>query len=126
MVRRPSAFTLVELLVVMAIIATLLTIAVPRYFHSADRARDAALRQTLAVTRDAIDKYYGDTGRYPDTLQQLVDKSYLRRVPYDPVAQSETTWVVVPPVGDRGQAGVYDLRSGAPGSAKDGTPYAEW
>jgi len=123
---RWRAFTLVELLVVMAIIATLLTVAVPRYFHSADRARDSALRQTLAATRDAIDKYYGDTGRYPDTLEQLVDKRYLRRLPYDPVTQSETTWVVVPPTAERGQAGVYDLRSGAAGAAHDGTPYADW
>lgn len=123
---RFRAFTLVELLVVMAILATLLTVAVPRYFQSADRARDAALRQTLAATRDAIDKYYGDTGRYPESLQQLVDQRYLRRTPYDPVTHSETTWVVVPPAGGRNQAGVYDLRSGAPGNASDGTAYAEW
>lgn len=123
---RIRAFTLVELLVVMAIIATLLTIAIPRYFHSADRARDSALRQTLAATRDAIDKYYGDTGRYPENLAQLVEKRYLRRVPYDPVTQSETTWVVVPPAGDRGESGVYDIRSGAEGKAQDGTPYADW
>jgi general secretion pathway protein G len=125
--RRLRAFTLVELLVVMAIIATLLTVAVPRYLHSADRARDAALRQTLAAARDAIDKYYGDTGRYPETLQQLVDKQYLRRAPYDPVTQSETTWVVVPPGTDRGgQSGVYDVRSGAPGNGYDGSAYADW
>ena len=127
MLRRLRGFTLVELLVVMAIIATLLTIAVPRYLHSADRARDAALRQTLAAARDAIDKYYGDTGRYPETLQQLVDKQYLRRAPYDPVTQSDTTWVVVPPGPERGaQSGVYDVRSGATGAGFDGTPYAEW
>lgn len=124
--RRRLAFTLVELLVVMAIVATLLSVAVPRYVHSADRARDAALRQTLAATRDAIDKYYGDTGRYPDTLQQLVDKRYLRRAPFDPVTRSETTWVVVPPAEGRGASGVYDLRSGAPGQALDGTSYGQW
>jgi general secretion pathway protein G len=127
MMKRLRAFTLIELLVVMAIIATLLTIAVPRYFSSTDRARDAALRQTLAATRDAIDKYQGDTGRYPDTLQLLVEKQYLRRLPYDPITQSDSTWVVVPPASERGQqAGVYDVRSGAPGNAGDGTAYAEW
>lgn len=124
--RRYRAFTLVELLVAMAILATLLSVALPRYVHSADRARDAALRQTLAATRDAIDKYYGDTGRYPDTLQQLVDKRYLRRLPFDPVTHSETTWVVLPAAEGRGVSGVYDLRSGAPGDALDGTAYAQW
>ncbi len=124
--RRLRAFTLIELLVVMAIIATLLTIAVPRYLHSVDRARDAALRQTLAATRDAIDKFYGDTGRYPETLQQLVDRRYLRRAPFDPMTQSDATWVVVVPSEDRGQSGVYDLHSGAPGNGPDGTPYADW
>ena len=127
MLRRLRAFTLIELLVVMAIIATLLTVAVPRYLQSVDRARDAALRQTLAAARDAIDKYYGDTGRYPDTLQQLVDKRYLRRTPYDPITQSDTTWVVVPSDTERGgQGGVYDVHSGAPGNGHDGTPYADW
>jgi general secretion pathway protein G len=124
--RAARAFTLIELLVVMAIIATLLTIAVPRYFGSVDRARDAALRQTLAATRDAIDKYYGDTGRYPETLQQLVDKRYLRALPVDPVTRSDSTWVVVAPEHERPPTGVYDLRSGAPGNAADGTPYGEW
>lgn len=124
--RRYLAFTLVELLVVMAILATLLSVAVPRYVQSADRARDAALRQTLAATRDAIDKYYGDTGRYPDTLEQLVEKRYLRRVPFDPVTRSETSWVVLPPAEGRNASGVYDVRSGAPGNALDGTSYAQW
>lgn len=122
---RRCGFTLIELLVVLAILATLLTIAVPRYMSSADNARDAALRQTLAATRDAIDKYHGDIGRYPESLQQLVEKRYLRRVPYDPVTESDTTWVILAPRGDL-QSGVFDLRSGAPGEGRDGTPYAEW
>jgi general secretion pathway protein G len=126
MARRVFGFTLVELLVVMAVIATLLTIAVPRYFNSVDRARESALRQTLASTRDAIDKHHGDTGRYPETLRQLVDKRYLRKMPFDPITQSDTTWVVVQAEGERGAGGVYDLRSGAPGNGKDGSPYAEW
>lgn len=124
--RRPRGFTLVELLVVMAIIATLLTIAVPRYFHSVDKAREAALKETLAATRDAIDKFYGDSGRYPESLQQLVDKRYLRRLPLDPITQSDNTWVIATPPDDRQQTGVYDLHSGAGGNADDGSPYAQW
>ncbi|RTL51412.1 MAG: prepilin-type N-terminal cleavage/methylation domain-containing protein [Rhodocyclaceae bacterium] len=120
-------FTLIELMVVMAIIATLLAIATPRYFNHLDRARDAALRETLAVTRDALDKYHSDTGNYPETLEVLVTKRYLRSLPVDPVTDSTATWVLLPPVGqDAGKSGIYDLHSGATGNAPDGSPYADW
>jgi general secretion pathway protein G len=118
-------FTLIELLVVMAVIALLLTIAVPRYFHSVDRSKEAVLRQDLATMRDAIDKYYGDTGKYPDVLEDLVSKKYLRNIPVDPITGSATTWVVVPPQGEA-QGGVYDVKSGAPGNGKDGSAYSSW
>ena len=119
-------FTLIELLVVMAIIATLLTIAVPRYFGSVEKSREAALKQTLAVTRDAIDKYHGDHGRYPPSLQDLVARHYMRRVPVDPVTESDTTWVLVP-ASDAGTSGdVLDIKSGAEGNSSDGTAYAAW
>lgn len=114
-------FTLIELLVVMAIIATLLTVATPRYFAHLDRAREAALRETLHVTRDAIDKFHADTGRYPTELAELVTKRYLRALPMDPITESTDTWVIVLPPGD-GQ-GVYDLQSGATVEDK---PYAQW
>ena len=118
------AFTLIELLVVMAIIATLLTIALPRYFGSVERSKEATLRQSLAVMRDAIDKHYADTGRYPETLEELVSKKYVRALPVDPVTESATTWVTVaPPEGAKG--GVYDVKSGAPGKASDGTAFAD-
>jgi general secretion pathway protein G len=123
---RERGFTLIELMVVMAILATLLTLAVPRYFHSVDRSREAVLRQTLAVTRDAIDKYYGDHGRYPDSLQELVTRRYLRSAPLDPITESETTWNIVPVPGRVAQGEVYDIKSGAAGSATDGKPYAEY
>ena len=71
---RRRGFTLIELLVVMAIIATLLSIVAPRYFTHLDRAREAALRETLVVVRDAIDKFHGDTGRYPESLEELVSQ----------------------------------------------------
>jgi general secretion pathway protein G len=124
MVKR--GFTLIELLVVMAIVATLLTIAVPRYFKSVDRSREAVLKENLFQIRDAIGKYHADKGKYPDSLQALATEQYLRKVPLDPVTQSETTWVVVPIPGAIDVLAVFDVRSGAPGKAVDGTEYATW
>ena len=94
--RRTSGFTLIELLVVMAVIATLLTLAVPRYFASMEKSREAVLHANLALMRQTLDKYYGDTGRYPDALDELVAARYLRSVPTDPITDSDATWVVVP------------------------------
>lgn len=118
-------FTLIELLVVLAIIALMLTIAFPKYFHTIDTATDAALHQTLNNVRETIDKYYGDTGKYPDSLQDLVDHKYLRALPYDPVAQSDSAWIIVPPE-DANLGGVYDLHSSAKGSGSGGTAYANY
>ena len=123
---RKKGFTLIELLVVMSVIATLLTIAVPRYFQHLDRAREAALRESLAVMRDAVDKYRGDTGRYPETLDELVTKRYLRRVPPDPITESTESWVLVPPPDEPGQRKVWDVRSGAEGQGKNGSDYTTW
>jgi general secretion pathway protein G len=123
--RGTRAFTLIELLVVMAIIATLLTLAVPRYFRSVDRSKEAVLKQDLATLRDSVDKYYGDIGRYPDSLDDLVTKRYLRSIPVDPITESNATWVLIPP-GDPGKGIVYDVKSGAQGRAIDGTNYGEW
>jgi general secretion pathway protein G len=122
--RSARGFTLIELLVVMAIIATLLSIAAPRYFDHLDRARENTLRQSLAVMRDAIDKYRADTGRYPEDLQELVAKRYLRALPKDPLTDSADSWQLLPPPGEEG--GMADVRSGARGSGRDGTPYADW
>lgn len=122
---RRQGFTLIELLVVMAVIATLLTLAVPRYFDHLERAREATLRTTLGTVRDAIDKFRGDTGRYPETLEELVRRQYLRRVPIDPLTDSAETWVLVPPPEGSG-SGARDLRSGAEGNGRDGTPFADW
>jgi len=122
---RRAGFTLIELIVVMAIIALLVTIAVPRYFTSVERSKEAVLRTDLNVMREAIDKFYGDKGRYPENLDELVGKRYLRAVPRDPITESSDTWVVVPPE-DPGLSGVYDVRSGAAGSGVEGTPYNRW
>ena len=116
-------FTLIEMIVAMAILALLVTIAVPRYFGSLERSKDAVLLENLKVTRDVIDKFYGDNGRYPDSLSELVEKRYLRSLPIDPITESNRTWIIVPPEPPlRGQ--VYDLHSGAKGRAKDGRAYS--
>jgi general secretion pathway protein G len=120
-----SGFTLIELLVVMAILAMLLTLAMPRYFNSVDKSKEVALRHDLAVMREAIDKYYGDTGRYPESLEDLAAKKYLRKIASDPITESVATWIVIPPENPE-QGGVYDVRSGAQGKARDGTAYKEW
>ena len=123
---RPSrAFTLVELLVVLAIVALLLGIAVPRYFGSLDRSKETVLKENLFQVRESLDKYFSDTGKYPDRIEDLVTRHYLRSAPIDPVTGSTTTWVVVPPrEADKG--GVFDIRSGAAGNGKDGTAYRDW
>ena len=123
--RRWGGFTLIELLVVFAIIALLVTIVAPRYFNSVEKSKEVVLKQDLATMRDALDKYYGDTGKYPDSLETLVSKSYLRKLPVDPMTDSATTWAVVPPE-DIEKGGVFDVRSGAPGNGRDGTPYSGW
>lgn len=122
---RRHGFTLIELLVVLAVVALLLTIAVPRYFQSVERSKEAVLKQDLAAMRDAIDKYYGDSGRYPDVLEDLVSKKYLRNIPVDPITDSAATWLTVPPQ-DAAEGGVYDVKSGAAGNGKDGSPYSSW
>ena len=118
-------FTLIELLVVMVIIATLLTIAVPRYFGSLDRSKEAVLKENLYQMRDAISKYYADKGKYPESLDSLMADKYLRKVPLDPITESATTWVPVPPE-DPQKGGVFDVKSGAQGKAIDGTEFANW
>ncbi|NHN76393.1 type II secretion system protein [Azotobacter chroococcum] len=123
--KRQAGFTLIELLVVMAIIASLLTIAVPRYFSSLEYSRETTLKQSLAVMRDALDQYYGDTGSYPESLEALVEQRYLRNLPVDPISERSDQWLVLPPP-EGIPGGVADVRSGADGRAKDGSLYAEW
>jgi general secretion pathway protein G len=122
---RWRGFTLIELLVVLAIVATLLTLALPRYYGKVDAAKETVLRENLRTTRDLIGKFYGDMGRYPDSLDELVERRYLAALPLDPITESATRWILVPP--PEGYKGaVYDLKSGAPGDGSDGRPYAQW
>jgi general secretion pathway protein G len=120
-----KGFTLIELLVVLAVIATLLTLAVPRYFGSIDKSKEAVLKENLFQMRDAISRYHADKGKYPETLDALAADKYLRKVPVDPMTETAATWVVVPPA-DPQKTGVYDVRSGAQGKGIDGTEYAQW
>src|SRR5713101_3538653 len=124
-VMKKTGFTLIELMVVMAIIATLLTLAVPRYFGNVEKAKEAVLHENLASLRDSLDKFYSDTGKYPENLDDLVSKKYLRTIPLDPVTESSATWVIVPPE-DPQQGGIYNVKSGAQGKARDGSSYADW
>ena len=122
---RQHGFTLVELLVVMVLISLLLTIAAPRYFSSLDKSKETVLRQNLSLTRASLDKYYGDMGKYPDSLEMLVTKKYLRKLPFDPVTESTTTWIIIAPE-EIDKGGVFDIKSGAPGNASDGSAYSDW
>ncbi|QCB45687.1 prepilin-type N-terminal cleavage/methylation domain-containing protein [Hydrogenophaga sp. PAMC20947] len=106
--RDRRGFTLIEMLVVMTLIAMLLTLAVPRYFGSLEKSRIRVQQQNVATLRDAIDKYKADLGRYPDNLQDLVVKSYLRQIPLDPVTEA-ADWVVIAPA-DPQTGNVYDIQ----------------
>lgn len=118
-------FTLIELLVVLSIVALLASLAVPRYFTHIERTKETVLRENLHRMRDAIDKFHGDHGRYPNELKELVTRKYLRQIPPDPVTDSDKTWVVVAPA-TAGIGKVADVRSGAKGKGRDGTPYGSW
>jgi len=122
--RKPRGFTLIELLVVLAIVAMLLTLSVPRYMKGLDKAKEQTLVENLRTTREVIDHFYGDTGRYPESLQQLVERHYLKALPIDPIAENDSSWTLVAPPGNTG-SGVYDLHSSAPGQSLSGRPYAE-
>jgi general secretion pathway protein G len=123
--RGDRGFTLIELLIVMAIIGTLLTIAVPRYFRALEHARETVLKQDLVILREAIDKYYADLNEYPETLAALVDKRYVRGVPVDPFTKASDTWTLIPS-DDPDHAGVRDVHSGSDQQGSDGTLLATW
>lgn len=117
-----NAFTLIEMLVVMTIVALLLTLALPRYFASLDRSKVTVLQENLRVMRVSLDKFYADKGHYPEDLNELVERKYLRSIPVDPFTDSSQTWIAVPSA-DADQHGVADVKSGAQGSGSDGKAY---
>lgn len=120
-------FTLIELLIVMAIVALLLTIALPNYLASADKSKDMVLRENLRVMRVALDRFFADKGHFPGALNELVEQRYLRAVPVDPITESNQTWVTIEARtmegDDASRVGIADVKSGAPGTARDGRPY---
>ena len=124
--RLKQGFTLIEILVVLAIIATLLSLVTPRYFDSIEKSKETILKQDLNMMRDAIDKFYSDKNSYPTTLDDLVTHKYLRAIPEDPITESALSWVITPPLDINTVGDVYDVHSGAEVTALDGTLYAEW
>ncbi len=127
--RAAAGWTLIELVVVIALMSTLVAIAMIGYGTAVTRAREAVLKENLFRMRDAIDQYYADRNEYPPELESLVGEGYLRAIPEDPFTQSTATWQVVlaeyDPANPLSQ-GVFDVRSGASGTGLDGSPYAEW
>lgn len=122
---RALGFTVIELLVVLAAIGLLLAVAAPRYSQHVDQAREVALKHDLRALRDAIDKFYADQARYPATLDELVVKRYLRGLPVDPITERTDSWLILAPTGQAAGA-IFDIRSGAKGTARDGSAYATW
>jgi general secretion pathway protein G len=128
MVRKKQlkAFTLVEILVVLAIIATLLSVVSPRFFHYLTQSKETTLKHDLNTMREAIDKFYSDRNTYPNTLEELVQYKYLRSIPPDPITDSNLTWIITPPADPNEQGAVADIYSGSSEIAEDGTAYATW
>jgi len=123
--RNQKGFTLIEMMIVLAIMSILATIATPNMQRYIVRAREASLRETLFVFRDVIDQHYSDQGKYPGSLQELVKMKYIRSIPTDPITGSSSTWIVTPPEGEE-KGGVYDVHSGSDRVSLDGEPYNEW
>ena len=127
---RQAGFTLVELLIVISLISILAAMGLVQYRNSVVSAKEATLKQDLFRMRDAIDQYYADKGKYPSALDSLVSDGYMRKVPADPFTQSADSWQTVPaepdPNNPSGEPGVYDVKSGAQGSALDGSNYSDW
>ena len=123
---RPG-FTLIEILIVITIIGILITLAQPSYQRAVSAAREATLKENLFVLRDVIDQFYADNGKYPGSLNDLVEKAYIRRIPKDPITNSTETWVLVQATDEQGQqAGIYDVKSGSEAVSRDGTKFSDW
>jgi general secretion pathway protein G len=125
-----AGFTLVELMIVMAIIGILMLIAVPRYVTTVKLAREAVLREDLHVLRSAIDSYTMDKQKAPQSLEDLVQEQYLKKIPEDPITHSDTTWVTDTSDSyhslDQTDPGVDDVHSGSNETGSDGQSYSTW
>lgn len=118
-------FTMIELIVALAIVGVILTLAAPKYFGNVDKSKEAVLREDLYVMRDALDKFFADKQKYPDVLDDLVTEKYLKSIPIDPFTLSAKSWITVPPE-EASLGGVYNIKSSAPNKARDGTWYKDW
>ncbi len=125
LIKDNKGYTLIEMMTVIAIISILATIAVPSFQKSIVRAKEASLRNSLFILRDVIDQYYADQGNYPESLETLVEKRYIRAIPQDPFTGSNDTWILIPAQGE-GLSGIYDVHSGSDRISLYGTPYNEW
>jgi len=123
-------FTLIEVLIVVTLVVILASIGMPVYQNSVKRSREAVLKEDLFRMRDAIDQYYADKNKYPQSLQDLVTDGYLREVPKDPITNSADTWTTVPaepdPANPVAEPGVYNVKSGSEDTSLDGSKYADW
>lgn len=119
-----QGFTFIELMVVMAVIATIIAIAMPRYFDGLQRTKETALKQNLKEMREAIDHYHADKGVYPATLQTMVAERYLRFIPDDPISETAETWQIIGTPDNTNR--VYDITSGAAGVDSNGVAYSSW
>lgn len=125
--RDRSGFTFIEMLIVVAIIGILATIALPSFQMGVMKAKEAALKENLFILRDVIDQYYADQEKYPPGLEELVEKRYLRRVPVDPITGKSDTWAFVFATDEQGQEnGIVDVHSGSEQVGLNGLPYREW
>ena len=128
--RGVKGFTLIELLVVISMISILAAMGVVQYRNSVQRTKEAILKKDLFEIRDVIDQYYADKGKYPSSLETLVSDGYLRKIPVDPITNSSDTWETVAaeadPANPSAEPGVYNVKSGAPGTSLDGTAYADF
>jgi general secretion pathway protein G len=123
-----TGYTLLELMIVVAIASILVTLAVPSFQRSAVKAREATLKNNLATIRTVLDQHYADQGIYPQSLEALVEAGYLRHVPIDPMTKAADTWQLVfeEGAGDADAGGVFDIHSGSEEVSISGTAYNEW
>ena len=128
--RRSLGFTLIELMIVMAIISIILSIAIPMYQKAIIRSKESVLRNNLFTMRTIIDEYTYDKQKAPQTLQDLVTDGYLRAVPIDPMTGSDQTWRVemedALSATSQNEPGIFDVKSGSDQKSLEGTPYSEW
>ncbi len=127
--KRLAGFTLIELMIVMAVVAVLVSVAVPMYQKSVIRARETVLRQNLFTLRTVIDEYTYDKAKAPQSLEDLVREGYLRQIPIDPMT-GQADWEVVMEDSvtsvSQTEPGIFDVRSRSTARSLEGTPYNEW